>query len=397
VKKQRTANLQLVKAANLSLVFHLINQYGQTSRAEIAHITGLSPTTVSSLVDELIDSDMVVECGAGESTTSGRKPVLIEVNPSGGYVAAIELNEEGFLLELYDLCGLCVESRQREVTDWDGLGNSLVSAIEKAFSKIKCPLEKLQGICVGVPALLDKDARRVVTSSVIPIDENNDFFKILQSRFRHIPVKMGVDSCFCAYSEKSELRSDIHSLVYININKGIGCGIILGDKLYTGAFGYAGEFGQLTVIPNDPAKLEELASVPVIKRRFSEEIANGAETAVKPRKDGSIPFASIAKALEKGDKLACRIIEETCSYLAQGIGNVINLLNPEAIVIGGRVTEFGPQFLDILNRQVKKLVGPQVLSRTMLAYSCSQNNAVTNGCARYLLTKIFDVNNFLVQ
>lgn len=397
MKKQRTANLQLVKAANLSLVFHLINQYGQTSRAEIAHITGLSPTTVSSLVDELIASDMVVECGAGESNTSGRKPVLIEVNPSGGYVAAIELNEEGYLLELFDLCGVCVESRQREVADWDDLGNILVSAIGKAFSKIKCPIEKLQGICVGVPALLDKDAHRVVTSSVIPIDENNDFFKILRSRFRHIPVKMGVESCFCAYSEKSELRRDVHSLVYININKGIGCGIILGEKLYTGAFGYAGEFGQLTVNPNDPTKLEELASVPVIKARFAEAIANGVETSVKPRKDGSIPFASIAKALEKGDKLAVSIIEETCSYLAQGIGNLIAILNPEAIVIGGRVTEFGPRFLDTVNRQVKKLVGPQVLSRTMMTYSCSQSNAVTNGCARYLLTKIFDVNNFLVQ
>ena len=397
MKKQRTANLQLVKAANLSLVFHLINQYGQTSRAEIAHITGLSPTTVSSLVDELIAGDMVVECGTGESSTSGRKPVLIEVNPSGGYVAAIELNEDGFLLELYDLCGVCVDSRQKEIFDWENLGSRLIHAIEKAFSRIKCPIEKLQGICVGVPALLDKDARRVVASSVIPIDENNDFFKILQSRFRHIPVKMGVDSCFCAYSEKLELRRDLHSLVYININKGIGCGILLDDKLYTGAFGYAGEFGQLTVSPNDPTTIEQLASLPVIKARFAEAIARGTETQVKPRKDGSIPFASIARALGKDDKLAHRIIEETCSYLAQGIGNVIALLNPEAIVIGGRVTELGPTFLEILNQKVKQVTNRQAFSRTVLAYSCSQNNSVTNGCAQYLLTQIFDVNNFLVQ
>ena len=141
-KKQRTANLQLVKAANLSLVFHLINQYGQTSRAEIAHITGLSPTTVSSLVDELIASEMVAECGAGESNTSGRKPILIEVNPSGGYVAGIELVAEGFWLELYDLCGVRVESMQKEIQDWDSLGGELINAIERLMKKIKIREEK---------------------------------------------------------------------------------------------------------------------------------------------------------------------------------------------------------------------------------------------------------------
>lgn len=403
-KKQRTANLQLVKAANLSLVFHLINQYGQTSRAEVAHITGLSPTTVSSLVDELIDNEMVVECGAGESTTSGRKPVLIEVNPSGGYVAGIELVADGFWLELYDLCGVCVDSRHKEVKDWNVLGNDLVSAIEKNMSRLKIPANKLLGICVGVPALLDKDARRVVESSVIPIDETNDFFKTLQSKFRRIPVKMGVESCFCAYSEKCESRRELHNLLYININEGIGGGMIIDDKIYTGSSGYAGELGHITVeLDGNPCAcgnngcLETVASVPAIKKNFTDAMNRGEETTVKPHKDGTIPFHRIAHAFEKNDPLAIRIVDQACEYIAIGISNVISIMNPEAVIVGGRITELGQGFLDLLCQKLKTRVNKAVLTRTMVTYSCSKKNAVTNGCAKYLLAQIFDVNEFLVQ
>lgn len=399
-KKQRTANLQLVKAANLSLVFHLINQYGQTSRAEIAHITGLSPTTVSSLVDELIASEMVAECGAGESNTSGRKPILIEVNPSGGYVAGIELVAEGFWLELYDLCGVRVESMQKEIQDWETLGGELISAIERMMKKIKIREEKLFGICVGVPALVDKDARRVVESSVIPVDENNEFFKALQSRFRRIPVKMGTESCFCAYSEKCESPREIHNLVYLNINEGIGGGILVDDQLYTGTSGYAGEIGQMIVGIGEDAKankLEALASVLAIKERFTAEMNAGAETSVAPHRDGTIPFHHIARAFEKKDPLAIRIVDEACEYIALAVGNVICVMNPEEVVIGGRITELGEGFLELLKQKVKKYVSRSVLNRTLIAYSCSKKNAVTNGCAKYLLAQIFEVNEFLVQ
>lgn len=399
-RKQRTANLQLVKAANLSLVFHLINQYGQTSRAEIAHITGLSPTTVSSLVDELIAGGMVAECGAGESNTSGRKPILIEVNPNGGYVVGIELVAEGFWLELYDLCGVCVDSVQKEIGDWDTLGTELIGAIERLMKKLKIREEKLFGICVGVPALVDKDARRVVESSVIPVDENNDFFKALQSRFRRIPVKMGTESCFCAYSEKFESPREIHNLIYLNINEGIGGGMIIDDQLYTGTSGYAGEIGQIIVgIGEDTKtnKLESLASVLAIKERFTAEMNAGAETMVSPHRDGTIPFHHIACAFEKNDPLAVRIVDEACEYIALAVGNVICVMNPEEVVVGGRICELGEGFLKLLRQKLKKYVGSSVLNRTLVAYSCSKKNAVTNGCAKYLLSQIFDVNEFLVQ
>ncbi len=395
-KKQRTANLQLVKAANLSLVFHLINQYGQTSRAEIAHITGLSPTTVSSLVDELIASGMVAECGAGSSNTSGRKPILIEVNPTGGYVAGIELVAEGLWFELYDLCGTRVDSVQKEITDWDLLGGELISAIENSMKKLKIREEKLFGICVGVPALVDKDARRVVESSVIPVDENNDFFKALQSRFRRIPVKMGTESCFCAYSEKFESPREIHNLIYLNINEGIGGGMIIDDQLYTGTSGYAGEIGQVILGPN-ASKLEELASVLAIKERFTAEMNAGAKTSVAPHRDGTIPFHHIARAFEENDPLAVRVVDEACEYIALAVGNVISIMNPEEVVVGGRICELGDGFLELLRQKLKKYVGRSVLNRTLVAYSCSKKNAVTNGCAKYLLSQIFDVNEFLVQ
>ena len=297
-----------------------------------------------------------------------------------------------------------VSSRNKALETFDTLGPEIISAIEKMLRKLKIAEKKLLGVCIGVPAMLDKDELRVSKSSVVPIDETNDFFEVIQNRFHNIQVKMGVESCFCAYSEKSEIRRDIHSLIYININKGIGGGIVIGNKIYTGAFGTAGEVGHVTVDANGPqcecgnhGCLETLASVPAIKKKVQEAIAAGEETSIKPRKDGSIPFTAIGRALEKKDPVAMRVLDEVCGYLAIGINGVINILNPEIIIIGGRIAELGPLFLDLLWRKLKMVGDKFPLRRTVLAYSCTHDNAVTTGCARYLLDSIFNVNDFLVK
>ncbi len=374
-KTHKTANLKLVKQSNLTLVFNLINANQPVSRASIAQATGLSPTTVSSLVDELISENMIEETGMGKLSGSGRKPIMLAVKAHGGCVAAVEIRDGGFELEMFDLEGESVFYRSYELSDFGDLGNIVACEIDencKSFGR-------LLGICVGVPGVIDKKTKRV-RSTLIPIDKDNDFFDILRSRFPDIKVKLGNESSFCAYIEKSEAKKEIHSLVYIDINVGIGAGIILEDRIFTGAFGNAGEFGHVSVDINGKrckcgncGCLEVMANTP------------------------AICSAAGVSSIDEIEEEKIGKLSDICRYIASGINNIVNIINPEAVVIGGEVTKLGEVFLGMLKRSLAPIMFSADNERFSIGFSSVSGNPVTRGAGRYLLDRIFEDGDFITE
>ncbi len=377
-KSIKTANLQYVKQKNLTLVFNLINVHQPVSRASIAHATGLSPTTVSSLVDELLSENMIAETGMGKLAGSGRKPIMLEVNPKGGCVAAVELTHDGFCLEVFDISGKSVKQAELKTADYEKIGYEIADEIER----LDGDCGRLLGICVGVPGVIDRKTKRV-TSTIIPIDPDNNFFDVLCERFPDLKIKLGNESSFCAYIEKTEHKRKIHSLVYIDINVGIGAGIILEDRIFTGAFGNAGEFGHVSVdINGRPCKcgnrgcLEVMAGVPAI-----------CETA---------GVKNIAE-IDMNDGKTAEKLAPVCKYIACGINNVINLINPEAVVIGGEITKLGEPFLEKLRGELKVILSITDRERFSLSFSTVSGNPVTRGAGRYMLDRIFENGDFIIE
>lgn len=376
-KNRKTANLKLVKQANLTLVFNLINTNQPVSRATIAQATGLSPTTVSSLVDELIVENMVEETGVGKLSGSGRKPIMLAVNPHGGCVAAVEIRNGGFDLEVFDLEGASVLYLKRELSDYSDIGSIIADDVET-----KCRgFGRLLGICVGVPGVIDKKTKRVL-STLIPIKRDNDFFNVLCARFPDVKVKLGNESSFCAYIEKSESKKEIHSLVYIDVNVGIGAGIILEDRIFTGAFGNAGEFGHVSVDTNgrlckcgNRGCLEVLANIPAICA------AAGVSSVSEIDTDSEVVMAKLTGV---------------CRYIASGINNIINMINPERVVIGGEITSLGDRFLLKLRDELTSMMFAADTERFSLEFSSVKGNPVTRGAGRYLLDRIFEDGDFII-
>lgn len=376
-KNHKTANLKLVKQSNLTLVFNLINENQPVSRASIAHATGLSPTTVSSLVDELISENMVEETGMGKLSGSGRKPILLAVKRDGGCVAAVEIRDGGFNLEVFNLEGASVLYCSREITDYGDIGNIIADEVLE-----KCrEFGRLLGICVGVPGVIDKKTKRVL-STLIPITRDNDFFNVIRTRFPDMKVKLGNESSFCAYIEKTQ-KKEIHSLVYIDINIGIGAGIILDDRIFTGAFGNAGEFGHVSVdINGEKCKcgnfgcLEGLANVPAICKA-----------------------AGVSKLTEidTTDEKSIERLRGVCRYIASGINNIINMINPEAVVIGGEISYLGKPFLEEIKKELAPIMFAADMERFSLEFSSVDGNPVTRGAGRYLLDRIFEDGDFIIE
>ncbi|HOJ12033.1 MAG TPA: ROK family protein [Clostridiales bacterium] len=440
-EEKQAANQQLVKETNLTLIFNLINRYGPVSRADLAHITGLSPTTVSSLAEELIKNDIIIETGEGTTATSGRKPIMLEVNPAGGYIASIEMIESGFIFSLYDLKCSEVYEKKYKVSNYNSIGLIIAEIVGEQLRTLGIEENKLFGICLGVPGLIDVEKNCVITSTVIPIDENNNFYHYIKDRFKEIPVFLGNESWFSAYAEKEfGIDSDIRNLIFIDINVGVGAGIILNGQIFTGFLGLAGEIGHMSIDMDGPVCkcgnrgcLETMVSIPAIIRNIIYEIESGKNSvlkemskccitkAFKPNKTSDpnnisnvnnvinnveinpnngmyangIDISLIQDAFERKDDLVMNIIELTARRLAFGITNIINLVNPEVVVIGGEITKLGPAFLEKTTHYLENMQLKPNKHKIKVKYSTLKGNTVTLGGAKYVLDNILNTGILL--
>lgn len=405
---KQTANLQLVKETNLALIFNLIYKYRPVSRADLAKITRLSPTTVSSLVDELLHKKLVIETGFMETGKSGRKAVLVDINETGRYVVSVELVEDGFCCFFYNLLCKKTAGKKYLLKDLSNIGKDIVSAVEESLEDGNIPEESLIGINIGVPGLIDYGSGKVISSTVIAISGDNSFYDTVKQRFSSIPVILDNESSFCAYAEKEfGLGNSIKQLIYIDVNVGIGAGIILDGRIYRGAYGFAGEIGHMTIDMNGPkckcgnrGCLEQLASIPAIIQKAVFAIMSGRETAIKSIIENDlnkINIGVIGSAAEMGDELALEVISENAARLASGINNVINMYNPQIVVIGGEITRLGKVFLDKLRNCLEDISLKPVPSRTEIVYSSLGDNPATLGGARYMLDNIFNPPGMLTS
>lgn len=385
----KSANLQLVKQNNLTLLFRLIYAKEPVSRADLAHITGLSPTTVSSLVDELVSDGMVSIVGAAKTTTSGRRPIMLKVNPDGGYMVGVELTSEGYSMAAFDLRMNQVAQLSRTAADYSRIGQEIISGIEEILARLGAQESRLNGVCIGVPGLMDNETCRVVSSTVIPIDEENDFYDVIRARFPDVSLRMGNESGFCAYIEKARMARDVHSLVYIELNEGIGAGIIIEDRIFTGAFGNAGEFGHISVDLNgkkckcgNRGCLEAEVNLSAIREAFCSVLGAACDLALA------------RGALEAGNEQALGVLDGICRTLAAGINNVINILNPDAIVIGGGAAQLGDVFLNRVSEHISSISVKSGDKKPIISLSAVQGNPVTLGCAQYMLDHALTKNVF---
>lgn len=399
-EEKQTANQQLVKESNLSLIFNFIKKYESISRAELANITKLSPTTVSSLAEELLRDGYIVEAGSGSSTTSGRKAIMLQINSNGGYVVSIEIVPNYLKCFLYDLNCREAGGCDFSISDYNSVGKQIVDAVQRVMEEFKLTKDKLLGICIGVPGLIDSKNRHVISSTVVPIDEKNHFLSFVKNKFTDIHVMLGNESCFYAYAEKEfGTGKDVKNLIFIDINVGIGAGIILNGEIFTGSNGLAGEIGHTTIDINgtkckcgNRGCLELLASIPAISQKIIMGMMSGRDTKIQKIIGfdySKINANVIRQGIDNKDELVLQVIDDVAQKLAYGINNIINLFNPEVIVIGGEIVKLGEVFLEKIKLYLNEIALKPNIDKVEVYYSRNIENASTMGGAAYVLDNIF--------
>jgi len=389
--KKSMINQSLIKESNLKTLFNLIYHREPISRSELAGLTDLSPTTISSLVDELIQSGLVVSVGTSDTKNIGRKPIMLKVNANGAYIAAFRWGRSGLNYLLYDLkCGV-VEHHVIEINSSNNFAKTIYDTIiNTTYRKIE--KRKLLAVCISIPAIIDSSSY-AIDSSVLRLRENSRVITELTELFPSTPIVIGNESVFFTYAEKEfGGAKNVNNLFYVNISDGVGSGIMLDGKIYKGSMGIAGEFGHTTIDIHGPececgnrGCLENYISLPAIVSSYTQHA-----------QDKGLPPANsideIAVAYSNNDPVAVEVIHEVAQILNYGLYNVINLLNIDRIVIGGGIRKFGKPFLDELNQCTNTRAVLTKINRCNITLSTLDNDASCLGAAKYFIDNIMKIS-----
>lgn len=332
----QTFNQHVVKKGNKSLVLETIIARSPISRAETANVTGLNKGTVSSLVSELLEEKLINESGPGKSS-GGRRPVMLLFNEVAGYSIGIDLGVNYILGVLTDLKG---NIRQEELVkfkdlSYEELKTKLFYMIDSLSSCAPPSPYGIVGIGVGVPGTVNKNGEILLAPN---LEWRNIHLKALIEEKYNLQVTIENEANAGAYGEqKFGVGKDSNNIIYVSVGIGIGVGLILNGSLYKGNNGFSGELGHMTIEVN--GKKCRCGSEGCWELYASEQalVKNAEQSDIKPSFEDEISLENLLMLAENGDSETIKLFEKIGDYLGVGINNIINIFNPEQVIIGNRI------------------------------------------------------------
>jgi len=396
----RTANLDLVQKINRSLVLSVIREKGPLSRADISRRTKLTRSTVSSIASYLTKKNLVKETGLSSSGV-GRRGILLELNPKAYYVVGVDLGTLNTIVAVVDLEGKIVERVEHPTNgeqNKDDVIERVKAAIHEVISTSNVNLQKIAGIGLVVPGLVD--SKRGIINIMPNFGWKNIPLKEILGKEFHTPIFIDNNVNAMALSEAEfGIGREVRNFICVNIGIGIGSGVIINREIYRGETECTGEIGHTTVDYNGPkcscgnnGCLEVMAAGPAIARRAVKAIREGRKTVITELVKGHlnrITAAIVAEAANQGDKLAREIMEKTGEYLGTGVANIINLFNPQIVIVGGGVTQAGDLIFDPLKRTMKKRAFSVAAKAVKIATPSLGKDCTVIGAATLVLKEIF--------
>jgi N-acetylglucosamine repressor len=375
------ATRQQLKEQNRSLVFRVIFEHLSISRAEIARVTGLTRTTVSDIVADLLAETLVKEIGTG-SSMGGKSPILLSLADDSRYLIGLDLAHNNF-------CGAIVNLRG-DIREMITLPTHELNA-EKSLQAVYAILDKLTsagyaplvGIGVGTPGLVNSH-QGIVKQAVNLAWRDLPLAQLLQDRY-NLPVYLNNDCQAAAMGELIYGRGghSAQNMIVIRAGHGIGSGIILNGELFHGDSGSAGEIGHLVIVREGglPCRcgkigcLETMASTRAVVQHFN---------LLKKTEAPILTFEALVQAFRAGDPLAAQVVLEAGRYLGMGIAGLIAVLNIHDVVLVGDMVCFGQSWLESVREGLSQSVLTQLAEDTTLEIGMLTDNGVILGASALL-------------
>jgi len=332
----------LVRSQNRALVINLLRTHGPLSRADIAKQTGLAPSALTRLMRILLDEGIVEEVGKADSS-GGRPATLVGLNQSHASSIGIKIERRRVLAARVDLGGAITHHSESPIDDPADPTATLDTIAELIDALIE---NRILGIGVCVSGFVDPLTGTNLFSPILKW-ENVGILEALAARF-DIPIRVENDVNALALAECWYGAGAGHeNFVCITVGEGIGAGVVIGGDVYHGAHGGAGELGHITIDPNGPVcRCRERGCLEVYASdRFLEEEAE---------RLGYSGIDGMISAARDGSDEAKDAFTQMGRNLGIGARNLVNLLNPEAIVLGGERMDEEDLFFDAFVEEVRR-------------------------------------------
>lgn len=371
-----TVSSKLQNEINKSIVFNYLRENKLISRATVSRDLKVSAPTVSKIVDGLIREGYVIEVGKDVST-GGKRPTQLKFNSDIGCVVGVDLGKDKIRMAICDLSGDMLEKHVgfRIFYKDKKLLSKVIKEIELFIERTNLNDNKkqkkipLKAICLGVPADIDISTGEIKSAPLFEGWEGLKLREILTEKF-NLPIYIDNSTNISAigdnYCGEGKRFSDI---VFLEVGEGIGAAIIIDNQIFRGSYCAAGEVafmvagtGNLYSTYKYKGYMEEVASPRNIGKEAVKAIKDGRKTLINEIVSNDltkIDSSIICKAASLGDSLANEIIKKVVEHLAIIAVNLVLILNPQIIVIGGDICalpEVNDLFIDPLKSIAKRVV-----------------------------------------
>jgi predicted NBD/HSP70 family sugar kinase len=372
-----------LRVINRGLLLNLIWRETELSRSDLARRTGLSRSTVSVIVEELLGDQLVHESHVRRSS-GGRPPIVLRFLDERFFVVGVDMGASHITAVRTDLRGAVqrrVHRRYDMQGDPEGGTEQLQLAVDDVLSNVS-PEAHWVGIGLGVPCPVDLQDPNALNTRILPKWANTRPGEYLELAFG-VPVHIDNDANLGALAEHWwGAAQDSDDFVYVKLATGVGAGLFLNGKLYRGAGGLAGEIGHTSIDSTGPkcrcglnGCLEAMIGTGHLLRQLKEEAPELAPTTV----------AELLEAARRGHPGARQVLRGAGRYVGLATANLFNLFNPTRVVLGGSLAEAGDLLLEPLRETLRERALHTTLAEGDVVGSQLGGNDVAIGAATFVL------------
>lgn len=394
-------SFELMKQLNVSAVLRVIRDNGSLSRAEIAKLTGLTPASVTNITKILIEDKFLIESKIGESS-GGRPPIILELNPDARYVIGIGIGVGVIDVVITNLSAKIISKKSMiigdERYDYNLVFAELVNLINEVIELSNIERKNILGAGVALHGIVNAKSGESIHSLYYGW-KNINIKKRLEDELQ---LAIYVDNDVRAMALGESLfgaTKDISNFVTLNISNGIGAGIIINNTPYYGVDFSAGEIGHIAVeLDGDKCNcgnygcLETVASNNNITKKAIKLIKQGVSSSLIKDIDNinNLTIEDICNAAKNGDEMSIIVLKEAARYIGIAITNLINILNPTAIVVVGEIFENTTYAIDTLSEIVKNRGFKLSSENVRIIRSLLGRDASVIGAATLVIQEIFN-------
>lgn len=317
---------------------------------EMSKAVGVSLPTATSAINELIKAGLVREVGK-KDISSGRIPMAYDLVPNAGYFVGVNPEMDCLALAASDFCGNLITEKIRVPYTYENTPENLeqmAKIINDFIATLPYAKEEILQICVNIAERVNPfEGNAYNMFTFLEESLTSKLTKLIQ-----IPVCIENDTRSMTFAEFIKGRSKgLKNVIFANVCWGLAIGIIIDGKLYYGKSGYSGEFGHMTAYNNNIichcgkiGCIETEVSGRALKRKLTEKILNGKTSILSDKvlnKKEELTLKDLLEAIDKEDVLSLATLQNIADELGKQLAGVINIFNPEMLVIGGEMSATG--------------------------------------------------------